>query len=821
MYYTKKPTLYEFIFEGKERKQNMDKFIINKNTVVDNSAKENKVIEENTKTAKKSDKKTKSSKKVVDIEAEQKERFIVKYLLPDGQNKETNLVLFNEQYVKLEVLLSIKYVTLNLLEKIQNKLEFMTHITKDSKDSNEKKKQPKLQLFDICQQPHMFLNENNQLIPLRVYENIIEKFNLFDNKEVMENLCIAFLYSTFLYDEKVYYLRRFKYQKKGSTEFQKLTMYDVKMIQNGANWFIYDYLEAKYKEYRSKWNNVPEWESFKDEFLVEAYNKDVQDSKMAKYWTTQKFIDFHDELNDRVLELENETLMDDENKCKISYYIDYHEKSFGIYESYILAKKQKDAIYDFFEHRVMCLCGYPGTGKTTVTNAIVNIYRKYENCYGKEICICTPTGKALKNIMKKIKSDYDTYDENIYYGTCHRMFNFMIPRYIRYLNDKKKFHYDLKKFEEGRKEASIDNGTFKEMSEPLQMATLFYTKENYNPFRLIIIDETSMIGLEMFEKIISVAERFNSKLLFIGDNNQLPPIEAGRPFQCLTNAMQEAECIGKYVFLDEIQRSKSQDKTNRLPFMIKNMVNNKYLPLKQIDNTSIIWEDAKFDSPGLFENKLLEIMDKYGLVVDGKNNNCSIITPENGDNEKKGNYIGGKSHINIIMQKKLFQSRSKKENDIKFVDFYGKVFYEKDRVIRTKNDYSTSMKVNGDTGVIIQFKGSGNKKRFEIAYDDNNDETEEVSIKKLNDEFDLCYGMTIHKKQGDEDDYIVVILSPHQYSWKPSSNNENVFNLIYTAVSRAKMKCILLGDKSTYENIYRNKNKKSSFYSSFLEIETE
>ena len=351
----------------------------------------------------------------------------------------------------------------------------------------------------------------------------------------------------------------------------------------------------------------------------------------------------------------------------------------------------------------MCLCGYPGTGKTTVTNAIVNVYRKYENCFGREICICTPTGKALKNIMRKIKSSDGEMDNEINYGTCHRMFNFMIPKYIRYLHDEKKYKTDMKKFNESNLRLLSEKKEMKKMPEPLQMAKIYYSNGHvYNPFRLIIIDETSMIGLEMFEKIISVAERFNSRLLFIGDNNQLPPIEAGRPFQCLTNAMQEAECVGKYVFLDDIQRSKSEDKTNRLPFMIKEMVNNKYLPLKRIDNKSIIWEDAKFDSPGVFEARLLEIMDKYNLDVC---KNCSIITPENGDNEQKINYTGGKSQINSILQNLLFKNRSQKENDIKRVEFYGRVFYEKDRVIRTKNDYSTSMKVNGDTGYIIGFEG--------------------------------------------------------------------------------------------------------------------
>ena len=133
------------------------------------------------------------------------------------------------------------------------------------------------------------------------------------------------------------------------------------------------------------------------------------------------------------------------------------------------------------------------------------------------------------------------------------------------------------------------------------------------------------------------------------------------------------------------------------------------------------------------------------------------------------------------------------------------------------------MKVNGDTGVIVDIQTDTENERIEIVYEDETTDgkriIEKVSIKKLFDEFDLCYGMTIHKKQGDEDDNIVVIISPCHYSW--NSNNEIVFNLIYTAISRAKKRCILLGDKATYENMYKDKNKKSSFYSSFLEIENE
>ena len=80
--------------------------------------------------------------------------------------------------------------------------------------------------------------------------------------------------------------------------------------------------------------------------------------------------------------------------------------------------------------------------------------------------------------------------------------------------------------------------------------------------------------------------------------------------------------------------------------------------------------------------------------------------------------------------------------------------------------------------------------------------------------------MTVHKKQGDEDDTIIVVVLPnHSYSWD-STKNECAFNLIYTAITRAKKRCIIIGDKSTYNNIFIDPKKNvSTFYSTFLQLQ--
>ena len=207
-------------------------------------------------------------------------------------------------------------------------------------------------------------------------------------------------------------------------------------------------LEAKYKEYNCKWilflngrySKINIWLKLIIKIFRTPNGKILDDTKIYRFpqQFPQSGIGFRDNYE-----------LDDEDMYRIIYLIENHEKRFSSDEPYILVKNKRGVIIS----SKIGLCVFVDTQEPEklVTNAIVNIYRKYNNCYDKEICICTSTGKALKNIMRKIKSGKDQSDDNINYGTCHRMFNFTIPKYIRYLNDKDKYDFDIEEFNKTNK----------------------------------------------------------------------------------------------------------------------------------------------------------------------------------------------------------------------------------------------------------------------------------------------------------------------------------------------------------------------------------
>ena len=63
------------------------------------------------------------------------------------------------------------------------------------------------------------------------------------------------------------------------------------------------------------------------------------------------------------------------------------------------------------------------------------------------------------------------------------------------------------------------------------------------------------------------------------------------------------------------------------------------------------------------------------------------------------------------------------------------------------------------------------------------------------DDYELGYCCTVHKTQGSQYDTIVIVMNTeHQFQW----GLDNGVNLLYTAISRAKNKCIIIGDKKMF-----------------------
>lgn len=157
---------------------------------------------------------------------------------------------------------------------------------------------------------------------------------------------------------------------------------------------------------------------------------------------------------------------------KIEEYISKYEKknniSFGL--------EQREAIIGAIKNNFYIITGGPGTGKTTIIKAIVNLLEDVCKIRRESIALLAPTGRSAKRMMQSV-------------GVSA---------------------YTIHKFLKWNKES----GTF-QMDE--------YNRVNE---KVIIVDEASMIDIFLFNSLLK-ALKMNVKLLLIGDENQLPSIGPG------------------------------------------------------------------------------------------------------------------------------------------------------------------------------------------------------------------------------------------------------------------------------------------------------
>ena len=303
----------------------------------------------------------------------------------------------------------------------------------------------------------------------------------------------------------------------------------------------------------------------------------------------------------------------------------------------------------------------------------------------------------------------------------------------------------------------------------------------------LIVDEVSMVDSQLFASLIE-ALPFATRLILVGDSNQLPSVGPGN---VLGNLI-ECEKL-PFVELTEIFRQslKSLIVTNahkivegELPDISKHNNDFFFLPTKNgTEATNLVID--------LFTRRLVKSYN-YSPTED-----IQILCPG-----RKGAL--GATDLNERLQNAL-NPPAKDKQEIKFgrkiLRIGDKVMQYKNNydIMYTKDDGETSTGIfNGDIGTIIEI----NKKQqyIKIRFDDKVATYDYDSAQDV----ELSYATTIHKSQGNEFEAVIIPLfhTPPQLCYR---------NLLYTGVTRAKKLLIIVGDSNIIANMTHS-NKKNKRY---------
>ncbi len=293
-----------------------------------------------------------------------------------------------------------------------------------------------------------------------------------------------------------------------------------------------------------------------------------------------------------------------------------------------------------------------------------------------------------------------------------------------------------------------------------------HDRENPLDFDVIILDECSMIGVTLFASFLA-AVKPGTILIFIGDTNQLPSVGPGNVLRDMIESRlvpvaeltiikrQEEGCLivrnchaiknGMEIDINNASRDfywQPEESAQRIGLEIANLVQQR-LPAW---NRQRCMENENW----LFLDILREVQ---------------IITPL-----KKDGPLSCKE-LNKILQEALNPNPP----------IEGCSFREGDKVIQTKNNYGLGI-FNGDIGIMKAIDPGA--KEYTVTFDAPE---REVKITFRGANLELAYAITCHKFQGSE--ARVIIIPVHE------SQGSNIMqrNWIYTAISRAREVCILIG----------------------------
>ena len=358
------------------------------------------------------------------------------------------------------------------------------------------------------------------------------------------------------------------------------------------------------------------------------------------------------------------------------------------------AKEQRESFNLLSSSGIKIITGGPGTGKTTVINGILHLYKEMHPSH--EIILCAPTGRAAQRMSDVTEMKAET-----------------IHRTIRCL--------------------------------PFE-SEINIQKNEKNPLdaELIVVDEMSMVGIELFSDLLA-AIKSGTTLILVGDENQLQSVDEG-------NVLHDLISSKKFEMyrLKTVYRQKGDntiiDNANTILNGNRRLIKNETFTVKEFyDNKNAVQYVTE-----LYKNELDKHTEK----------SLQILSPVKFKD-------GGTREINQAISKLKNNEEIESAKELKHGNT---VYHINDRAIFLSNNYQKDY-YNGDIGYITEILPD------QLVVDVRGNSIT-VTKNGLSD-LTLAYAISIHKSQGSEADNVVILLPD-------CCGNMMNRNLLFTAVTRAK-----------------------------------
>lgn len=443
--------------------------------------------------------------------------------------------------------------------------------------------------------------------------------------------------------------------------------------------------------------------------------------------------------------------------------------------------EQLAAIINGCKNHISIITGGPGTGKTTTITMLLRALLHFGDAeqIANEIVLAAPTGRAAQRISEAVRNEIGS--EEFEHADLLRA----IPSKTIHDLLRQSFSTEL---------------------------TFRHNATNILHYKTIIIDEASMIDNKLFESFLAAVDK-NSRIVIVGDPQQLPSVNAGNMLQTLIRQFDGTENI---IRLTKTYRASGGVGDIFDMAKTRQLLEEQKATAPAEGKIDYIWDDKKkpycfYESSSYRATDYVKAVWHWinKLIKDTELEN--LISQHYNPNEKNE----GETYTKLVKILKLIeeaQALSVLRNGLEGCNYINEKIFdgfcrqEKKRypsyypIIITQNNSALGL-TNGQMGIVL----CGENKRYH-AYFLDGEQVRSIPYENLPG-FENAYVITVHKSQGSQYKNVLLVL--------PSKGDSPLLtkSIVYTAVTRAKRTVTVIGGQAALDTYDINEGKRTTVWS--------